>query len=345
MGTSEKGSERIQYVIPNQIVRIDTTPENLEIINDWIIGLDVPFARSNLPAMHHHTPSILTRTPSPEAHQHFLLKGIAEPPFDGRLFGILTSACENPMCRCQEIYLYGFPEARMESTNCTFAVRADLGTHQVLAISSGTSQANEADATLLGEYLSPDDWAALASTWRGIKAAQIEEVTPEKAAELDFDFPSEPSKMVIFMDVFPQCRPLNIAHGGQMLQAMDFYCTDPHCECTNIVLTCLRGVEKDKTNFSLGYNYQTGRLVRAQTTELPIAEAAALVKQMNEEWPEMNACLAHRNKVLRAMRLKYMRIKKPLRVERLLQGRGASIGRNAPCSCGSGKKYKHCCGK
>ena len=21
------------------------------------------------------------------------------------------------------------------------------------------------------------------------------------------------------------------------------------------------------------------------------------------------------------------------------------IGRNAPCPCGSGKKYKHCCGK
>lgn len=24
--------------------------------------------------------------------------------------------------------------------------------------------------------------------------------------------------------------------------------------------------------------------------------------------------------------------------------RGAKIGRNAPCPCGSGKKYKHCCG-
>lgn len=25
--------------------------------------------------------------------------------------------------------------------------------------------------------------------------------------------------------------------------------------------------------------------------------------------------------------------------------KGAKIGRNAPCPCGSGKKYKHCCGK
>ena len=25
--------------------------------------------------------------------------------------------------------------------------------------------------------------------------------------------------------------------------------------------------------------------------------------------------------------------------------KGAKIGRNDPCPCGSGKKYKHCCGK
>ncbi|MCD8388130.1 MAG: SEC-C domain-containing protein [Bacteroidales bacterium] len=24
---------------------------------------------------------------------------------------------------------------------------------------------------------------------------------------------------------------------------------------------------------------------------------------------------------------------------------GAKVGRNDPCPCGSGKKYKHCCGK
>jgi uncharacterized protein YecA (UPF0149 family) len=25
-------------------------------------------------------------------------------------------------------------------------------------------------------------------------------------------------------------------------------------------------------------------------------------------------------------------------------GRGAKVGRNDPCPCGSGKKYKKCCG-
>jgi len=34
-----------------------------------------------------------------------------------------------------------------------------------------------------------------------------------------------------------------------------------------------------------------------------------------------------------------------LRSEHPTHRRTKKIGRNDPCSCGSGKKYKHCCGK
>ena len=34
----------------------------------------------------------------------------------------------------------------------------------------------------------------------------------------------------------------------------------------------------------------------------------------------------------------------PLNVEKTSQEKEASIGRNIPCPCGSGKKYKRCCG-
>ena len=33
---------------------------------------------------------------------------------------------------------------------------------------------------------------------------------------------------------------------------------------------------------------------------------------------------------------------KPLIVEQIKSGK--KIGRNEPCPCGSGKKFKHCCG-
>jgi hypothetical protein len=35
-GIVEKGSNRIQYIYPNEIVKVISSEENLEIINDWL---------------------------------------------------------------------------------------------------------------------------------------------------------------------------------------------------------------------------------------------------------------------------------------------------------------------
>ena len=40
LGIVEPGNERVQYISPEDIVRLDTTPENLEIINDWLYWHD-----------------------------------------------------------------------------------------------------------------------------------------------------------------------------------------------------------------------------------------------------------------------------------------------------------------
>ena len=36
LGISEPGSERVQYISPVDIASMDTSPENAEIINDWL---------------------------------------------------------------------------------------------------------------------------------------------------------------------------------------------------------------------------------------------------------------------------------------------------------------------
>lgn len=40
LGITEAGSERVHYISPEAIIRLDTTPENLEIINDWLYWHD-----------------------------------------------------------------------------------------------------------------------------------------------------------------------------------------------------------------------------------------------------------------------------------------------------------------
>ncbi len=40
LGISEPGSHRVQYISPTDIASMDTTPENTEIINDWLYWHD-----------------------------------------------------------------------------------------------------------------------------------------------------------------------------------------------------------------------------------------------------------------------------------------------------------------
>ena len=40
LGVEEADGGRIQYISPSAIVEVDTTPENLDIINDWLYWHD-----------------------------------------------------------------------------------------------------------------------------------------------------------------------------------------------------------------------------------------------------------------------------------------------------------------
>ena len=40
LGITEPGSERMQYISPEELASADTTPENLEILNDWLYWHD-----------------------------------------------------------------------------------------------------------------------------------------------------------------------------------------------------------------------------------------------------------------------------------------------------------------
>ncbi len=42
LGIVEGKSERVQYISPEAIVRVETSDENLEILNDWLYWHDLP---------------------------------------------------------------------------------------------------------------------------------------------------------------------------------------------------------------------------------------------------------------------------------------------------------------
>lgn len=285
------------------------------------------------------TAPLLTRTKGPDAPAHFKFEGIEAAPFEGRVFGVNVGTCNNLMCECSMAYLYFFPDMRVAEDNFAFAVPADT---EARTTSKNISEGFSPEAAqLLEQHLTPEDWEALHQVRESRKAYEIEHLTLAEAAKLNYRFPDKDlAAMVAFMEVFPQCSWLEAQHQGKKVVALDLYCTNPSCHCTDIVCAFFETKDSEQPIFSIEYDYKKKRVNSDRTQDIGRHEAAAIIEQWREHHPELDQKLAHRNQLLRAIRSRSLLLP-PVRTARRL---AAPISRNAPCPCGSGKKYKHCCG-
>ena len=64
-------------------------------------------------------------------------------------------------------------------------------------------------------------------------------------------------------------------------------------------------------------------------------------KALEEEIAEKKAIIAEKDRIIAS--LKQFHDDLQMRVDEM--NSFSKVGRNDPCPCGSGKKYKHCCGK
>jgi hypothetical protein len=151
---------------------------------------------------------------------------------------------------------------------------------------------------------------------------------------------------------------------------LEFYCPDPDCDCRRVMIKVL--ANSDPGSFLAAISYGFDR---------DAEDAGPFLDPLNEQCPYAPALLRLvKNVVLRdasyVARLErhYDRVKRaardpahpaydtlrqatdsdggwiPVHEMDALLGRvdpgppPAPVGRNDPCPCGSGKKYKHCCG-
>jgi hypothetical protein len=140
-------------------------------------------------------------------------------------------------------------------------------------------------------------------------------------------------------------------HRGRDYLVEDMYCPNPDCRCNEVVLRFIERTEEpertlliDPVVIRLGFGGHVDLDVGHGYTE---AQATGVF----EEWRR------HNPDVIETLKARYRDVKDI--GSRILSGgkkRGAPAvpsaaepsgkpGRNAPCPCGSGKKYKRCCGR
>ncbi len=136
---------------------------------------------------------------------------------------------------------------------------------------------------------------------------------------------------------------------------VDTYCTDPLCDCRK---TMIQVFHNDKVVSVINFGWERPKFYIKWMGRDVSAELKNLAKEMSGISVDITSPdLVSREGILDLLKMLMNKkwignFKKHYRLVRELGGAAElsniirllpKIPRNAPCSCGSGKKYKHCC--
>ena len=208
-------------------------------------------------------------------------------------------------------------------------------------------------ARLVSTRLAETAWEEL---HRWFWTAKIRVIETAEVSEIDItDLPdAEGGLMVPFIEVFPLGLSLNFTFQQAAWAADEAYCVQPDCRCTESLLSFL--MLKDATGKvtpslhdvpSIRYNYRShaSSLVAAGLPGTP--PTGQLLAALQTAYPLLDPRLELHHKIMQTLYARHYMARINRHIGRLaaeLAPRGGRVGRNDPCPCGSGKKFKKCCG-
>ena len=252
--------------------------------------------------------------------------------------------CPNPDCPCRDATLY-FYEADGNFKTRLFKIVIDYETWRLM--STEIYDGDDDYALIIHEFMETldEEMKSLILSGKGV-------ASDEKHALRDnIDYSGlTMDSMVCYSEIY-STNPYEqwlLEIGNKQYIAVDYYCPNPKCNCRDVMLI----FDKVENNKATGppalrcfIKFDTGNRV--------IEEKGAGVSTQHAEnmLDELMALFAGGG--IELFKERYARIKEwgkdclqaELRRKNVsLTAVAPKVGRNAPCPCGSGKKYKRCCG-
>ena len=258
--------------------------------------------------------------------------------YSGSQFTAGFQICPNPVCMCEAISLD--VSTGRSTSDATLPITLNITEHTT----NHDQQAGEAGklAAALVRHMNENDWHLLEDLYFATKTRLTETTAVE---EIDAFFPpdvlEDQSAMVGLLEVLPYAELITIELDGVEYRLDELHCVNPQCNCqtAGIVFWPNDSSPAIPDNLPLVFvSYKTGRW---SLSELGNYEES-LVKRLADKAIKDGCC-----KTLQArhekMRLLFKIYKKKHHLQNLHHNIMKTVGRNDPCPCGSGKKYKRCC--
>jgi len=263
--------------------------------------------------------------------------------FKDTCFDVFFSACTNPFCRCRT---FDLNLQQNGNTKCTFSV--DLNKKKLDDSKKIEPETKKLAKTILKEF-TDEDWETLSNLHQVEKIYAMENIDVETIENLP-DFPVDDIErdaiLVPYNEIFA-FEPLMISYEGINYFVDDHYCIAGSCKCTETGILFYKITDAEKPiqdNYSpmcwLDYKQNRWRYDGDKD------RLKNLVHTLKETYPDLEKILKERHGVLRALYKRYKTINQiTTPYDSASIAVSDKIGRNAPCPCGSGKKYKKCCAK
>ena len=276
-------------------------------------------------------------------------------------YGVDRILCDDPTCACRTMLLMLHPVLDDEAPSPTEIrkIALDLGERGVAAIPSvGEYFLDEELSQAFAAELSQEQWLELRRDLEAQKRELFEGTPDLTAFKVDFSdlepAIAEESAMVGFDEVFPYAPPFELEIDGMPYFAVDQYCVRPSCRCTEGILAVYRhdaeavaGPAPLEPTAVVAWDYRSRRL-ELFDNPASTAEADRVVRSGASEFARLSGELRSRHRILRTLYRSYLeRAGRESTVAPAVmpQLNLPKVGRNEPCPCGSGRKYKHCCGR
>ncbi len=267
----------------------------------------------------------------------------------------ILAICQGPRCRCFDVRVQWLPAPTNAPARPAREFWFNLDETTIL-LTPELQQAPESLrlAEILRTELTKADQRQLREWFLAKKLAIIQTTPP---SEIDIaNLPNaDDGAMIGFVDVFPFGLALNFTWNKEVWAVSEQYCVQPGCKCKEMVLSFLKLIDavgrkttKIEDAPSLRYNYHTQTFKPVVTGAAGSPSLDSLLAVLKREYASLNTQLEFRQRLMQSLYARHYlartKARLPSQPGKPLSAVAHKIGRNDPCPCGSGRKYKHCCG-
>ena len=282
---------------------------------------------------------------------------VSTEPYCGEILLIHEYYCVNPQCPCRSVQLDLVPKSK--STNKPASFRFNFDTGAVDGV--GVEEIPE-EFKALAEEFSRDTPESFRDVFR--KHSREAKKFGARLYNLALAYDNfREGAMVCYCDLYPDAEAWQFSYKNKQIIVTDDYCAQPNCNCQDVVLTFCRSDvgKRDIVEPLFAMRLKEGNRFEEEERDVGYDEMNRLMKAFQVEVPDLQQEVLRRlRKVKERGRILAKERISGRQVQRVLGSTSSEpealqssepvivkekVGRNEPCPCGSGKKYKKCCGK